>query len=225
MYYLRPYIYRSPHTVTRWTPYPAPTLSQTLSLAFIVLHFFKREMETILVHRFSAATMPAFNIFKNSAHYWILGGLNIALFTYSPSQGCATAHAPPRMFASLFPFYDGRAFLPALATILFVVGELGNLSAHLTLRSLRKDGSGERGIPRSGVFKLLPNVTCPNYTFETLAWIGIGLMNRSWSTALFAVVAVAQMAVWSKKKESRYRKEFGKDKYKFKAWGMLPGIV
>ena len=53
-----------------------------LQLSFCIL---KRELETIFVHT-SNATMPAFNIFKNSGHYWILSGFNLAYFIYGPSD-------------------------------------------------------------------------------------------------------------------------------------------
>lgn len=104
--------------------------------------------------------------------------------------------------------------------LLFVIGELGNLSNHVTLRNLRPSGSTERGIPQGLGFNL---VTCPNYMFETIAWTGIAMVSWNLSTVLFAVVAVAQMGVWAKKKEMRYRKEFGA-KYQRKKYAMLPGI-
>lgn len=149
--------------------------------------------------------MPAFNIFKNSTHYWLLAGLNIALWTYAPSAPTAAPSNPLITYAGL---------------ALFAIGELGNLNAHLTLRNLRRPGTKERGIPNGVGFGL---VTCPNYMFETMAWVGIWLVNWSLSTGLFVVVAVAQMAVWAKKKERQYRRDFG-DKYKRKRFAILPGI-
>lgn len=103
---------------------------------------------------------------------------------------------------------------------LFIIGELGNLNAHLTLRNLRSTGGTERGIPQGLGFNL---VTCPNYMFEAMAWVGISLVSWSLSTVLFVVAAVVPMGIWAKKKERRYRKDFGGE-YKRKRFGMLPGI-
>ena len=170
-----------------------------------MIHFSKRELETLFIHRFSAATMPMFNVVKNSAHYWILSGLNMAYWIYSPSAAAAKPSNP-------IITYSGLA--------LFAFGELGNFSNHLTLRDLRSSGGSERGIPKGLGFDL---VTCPNYMFEVMAWTGVILVSWSWSTVLFAIVAIIPMGIWAKKKEARYRKEFGA-KYQRKTYGCLPGI-
>ena len=88
------------------------------------------------------------------------------------------------------------------------------------LRNLRSSGGAERGIPKGLGFDI---VTCPNYMFEAMAWVGIAMVSWSFSTVFFAVVAVGQMGVWAGKKEERYRRDFG-GKYKAKRSVMLPGI-
>lgn len=207
--YLRPYIY--PYPSISPSNLPPPSELQKLAMALCVAHFVKREFETIAVHRFSSSTMPAFNIFKNSAHYWLLAGLNIAYWTYSPN-----AAAQKHTTVSL-----PNDALTTLGLIFFAIGEVANLYSHYVLANLRPKGTTQRGIPQGFGFSL---VTCPNYMWEAVAWTGISMVTRSWSTVLFLVVAGAQMAVWGQKKERRYRKEFG-DKYKKKRFAMIPGIV
>ncbi|KAF2236510.1 hypothetical protein EV356DRAFT_530793 [Viridothelium virens] len=197
VYLLRPYIY---HDGLR-----APSSLQTISLLMITVHFLKRELETLFLHRFSNASMPLFNLFKNSGHYWFLAGLLIAYVTYSPTSATAAPSNPALTY-------------PAIA--LYFIGELGNLNAHLCLRKLRSSGGTERGIPQGLGFNL---VTCPNYMFEILAWVAIAIVNRSWSTLVFMGVAIIQMVLWARKKESRLRKDFP-EKYKKKRYTMLPGI-
>lgn len=196
-YFFRPYIYKGGNA--------EPSLLQTVSCVAITLHFVKRELETLFVHRFSNATMPARNIFKNSFHYWVLAGLLIAYPTYSPRS--ATAGEPNPLLLNI-----------GLAMLTF--GELANLNTHMVLRGLRSAGGTERGVPEGLGFDW---VTCPNYLFESIAWLGILVINRSWSTGVFIVIAVGQMALWAKKKESRYRKELG-SKYQKKRYSMIPGI-
>ncbi|KAF3008624.1 3-oxo-5a-steroid 4- dehydrogenase [Curvularia kusanoi] len=196
MYLARPYIYG--------TDAPATQL-QKLTLLMCVLHFAKREFETLFVHRFSSATMPATNIVKNSGYYWVLSGFNLAYWSYGPNSPAARASNP---------------LITYIGVALFVIGEICNYSTHLTLKNLRRPGSTDRGIPQGLGFSL---VTCPNYMFEAIAWIGVALVNRSLSTIIFIIVAVGQMGVWAWKKERRYRKEFG-DKYKRKRYAILPGI-
>jgi very-long-chain enoyl-CoA reductase len=201
IFFLRPVLYRSPTPVS----YPPPSSLQIISLALVYLHFMKRELETLYIHRFSASTMPLRNIFKNSFHYWIISGVFMAYFMYSPTSRTAGPINPLITY-------------PGLA--LFAIGELGNLNAHYVLRNLRKEGTKERGIPQGLGFNL---VTCPNYMFEAMAWFGITLVSQNWAVLVFAIVSIGQMAIWSKKKERNYRKEFG-DKYQKKRYGLLPGI-
>ncbi|PQE21972.1 3-oxo-5-alpha-steroid 4-dehydrogenase protein [Rutstroemia sp. NJR-2017a WRK4] len=194
--FIRPYIYKNPSPLST---------SQLLSMGLIVSHFLKREYETVYVHRFSLNTMPARNIFKNCAHYWLLSGLYIAYFIYSPTS--YTAISSPTM-----------DYLNIAGVVLYLFGELSNLRTHLTLSNLRSPGGTERGIPKGYGFGM---VTCPNYFFETLAWVGMIFVTKSWSTVIFAIVGTAQMYQWAIKKEKQYRADFG-DKYKKKRNVLFP---
>lgn len=201
IYAIRPYIYSSPEP----SSFPAPSTLQTLSLLLICLHYVKREYETLFVHRFSASTMPFRNIFKNSFHYWALSGLFIAYFIYGPTSATAGPIQPLVTYPGL---------------LLFALGELGNLNCHLVLKGLRSSGGKERGIPHGLGFDL---VTCPNYMFEAFSFIGFTMVTRSWAALIFTAISIGQMAIWGKKKERNYRKEFG-DQYKRKAYCIMPGV-
>lgn len=148
--------------------------------------------------------MPFRNLFKNSFHYWILSGLFLAWAFYTPAD---TEDSPVGL-------------LGWLGTVVFVTGEIANLYTHLILRGLRPAGTTERRIPQGFGFSW---VTCPNYMFETLAWLGILTISHSWAVVLFIVVGVVQMRAWAWKKEMRYRREFP-DTYKAKKDVVIPVI-
>jgi very-long-chain enoyl-CoA reductase len=114
MYLARPFLYG--------TRAPASGL-QKLTLLMCVIHFAKREFETIFVHRFSSATMPVRNIVKNSGYYWIFSGLNLAYWTYGPNSPAARPSNP---------------LITYLGVALFTIGEICNYSTHVTLKNLRR---------------------------------------------------------------------------------------
>jgi very-long-chain enoyl-CoA reductase len=174
-------------------------------MIMIVMHFIKREHETLSIHKFSLTTMPFFNVFKNSAHYWLLSGVNIAYWIYSPTS--YTAKSGPWI-----------NYMNIVGFVLYAFGEVSNLHTHITLSNLRSPGGTERGIPKGYGFDL---VTCPNYLFETIAWVGILLVTKSLSTVVFLVFAFAQMQAWAIKKEKALRAEFP-GTYKKKKYVIIP---
>lgn len=152
--------------------------------------------------------MPFTNIFKNCAHYWLLSGAFVSYFVYSPYSLASTT-------SEKFPL------LTWIGIGLFVIGESINFYTHIVLKNLRTPGTTERKIPIGFSFDW---VTCPNYMWETVAWIGIVLVTRSFATAIFAGIGSAQMLAWAKKKERNYRREFG-GKYKKKRFVLLAGLL
>lgn len=156
------------------------------------IHYAKRLLETLFVHRFSHATMPLRNLFKNCSYYWLFAmyvayHVNHPLYT-APSQ---------------------LQFLSGLVT--FALCELGNLSIHIALRNLRPAGSTVRKIPMptGNPFTVLFNfVSCPNYTYEIGSWIGFTIMTSCLPAALFTFAGAYQMTLWALGKHRAYKKEF-----------------
>ncbi|EGG06148.1 uncharacterized protein MELLADRAFT_87292 [Melampsora larici-populina 98AG31] len=193
--------------------YKGPVLHSTMqksAFAMVMAHFVKRELETILVeqklvllkssinsvHRFSNATMPFRNIFKNSFHYWILSGVLLAIPIYGQNSSSY------KLASTIF---DSPAWLGSCLA-LWTYAELSNLTVHMHLRSLRPPGTKTRVLPYGYGFKL---VHCPNYFFESLAWFAFTALTGSWASGLFLSVSTTQMSLWALKKSKTYKKEFG----------------
>ncbi|PVF93238.1 3-oxo-5-alpha-steroid 4-dehydrogenase, partial [Serendipita vermifera] len=165
-----------------------------------MLHFLKREFETLFVHRFSHATMPAMYIVRNSAHYWLLAGVMSAVSIYGPWNSLV------RMQDS-GSWRDQDWFLYSCAGA-WAVFELLNLSAHLTLRNLRPAGSKARGIPRGPLFDGL-NVSCANYTTEVAGWLFVCLLTGDMWCIIYVITGTVTMTKWALGKHKKYIKEFG----------------
>jgi len=165
---------------------PAMDMVQHLAFACFMLHYLKREYETLFVHRFGNGTMPLRNLFKNSSYYWG----NAVICSYFINRPGYTAP----------PFY-----LVLIGLVIFMIGETGNFHAHQILRHLRRPGTRERNIPRGGLFEW---VSCANYTYEILGWLGFCVMTSSLAAVLFTAQGAFQMYAWAIGKHKRYKREF-----------------
>lgn len=174
------------------------SMLQRFVYGMVMVHFAKRELETLFVHRFSHDTMPILNIFKNSAHYHLLSGLALALSVYSPAFGAMSPYIRGTI-------RDDPTFIWA-CTGVWIFAEVSNLITHIKLRNLRPAGTRKRAIPNGYGFSL---VSFPNYFFESVAWLCIAVMTGSYMAWVFLVVATGQMYIWASKKHRAYKKEFG----------------
>jgi len=187
---------------------PNPNFTVKLACICHTLHYIKREFETIFIHRFSNATMPIKNIFKNSTYYW---GFGAALGYYVNHP----LYLPPSLKQTMNCFY------------IWVAMELGNFSIHLALRNLRPAGTKVRRIPTAGANPftwLFELVTCPNYTYEVAGWACFTMMTSTMMGAIFTVVGFLQMWVWAKGKRRNYIKEFG-DKFPRRRTAIVPFLM
>lgn len=175
-----------------------PTLNK-IAFILILSHYIKRELETLFLHTFTLATMPLFNVFKNSFHYWVLNGA-IALgyfgygFIWNNNQLSWVYRAMRQI---------------KLSTLIsmFVLSETWNFYIHLKLRvygdqQKAKGNNTKRVAINEGIFKLL---VAPNYTFEVWSWIWFTIIFKFNIFALiFLTVSATQMYLWAKKKNRKY---------------------
>lgn len=216
-----PLIYYSPQLYG----YKDPSLSvktptQKAALVLAVFHFIKREFETIYVHRFSNATMPAFNIIKNCAHYWGLSGLSISIFIFA-SQSASAIASRNAFTRVLFHTNDWSSTSLAVIIALWAFAELSNLKTHIALSKLRSNGSSKYAIPYGYGFNV---VACPNYFFEVLAWMAFAILVGNWLSWLFLLVGAGQMYVWAEKKNMRLKTIFGDEYKKLKRAVFIPYV-
>jgi len=175
----------------------APTaLAVHIAMVCWTLHYAKRLLETIFVHRFSHSTMPIRNLFRNCSYYWGFAAF-VSYFVNHPLY-------TPACFG-IAQIYGGL--------VMFLIGEYGNYASHVALRDLRPPGTKERNIPyptSNPMTALFKFVSCPNYTYETVAWLGFTIMTQSMPALLFTVAGFGQMAQWALGKHRNYKRDFPK---------------
>ncbi|CAH1103064.1 unnamed protein product [Psylliodes chrysocephalus] len=171
---------------------PEITTTAKIALACWSVHYLKRILETLFVHRFSHGTMPIRNLFKNCGYYWGFT-LYVAYHTNHP-----LFTPPPLLFQMV-------------GLGLFAICEGGNLACHVLLRNLRPAGSTVRKIPkpdRCPLNILFDYVSCPNYTYEVGSWIGFTILTSCIPAGLFTAAGAYQMTIWALGKHRNYKKEF-----------------
>lgn len=179
---------------------------QKVGIAMALIHYLKREYETLFVHRFSNDTMPWTNIIKNSTHYWILFGFLAMYFFLHPAY-TAPAWIENEMVYNIF-FWK------------FMFCEYMNFNCHCILRDLRKPGTTERGIPKGNIFGY---VSCANYFWESLVWLIFAIMSQVAGAYVFFFFSSGQMLSWALKKHRGYKKDFPNYSHHRKA--MYPFLI
>nr|CAG4648747.1 EOG090X097L [Polyphemus pediculus] len=157
-----------------------------------IAHYAKRILETLFVHRFSHATMPLRNLFRNCGYYWLFA----AYVAYHVNHPLYTAPCTTQSYIALG---------------VWTLSEIGNFSIHWALRNLRPVGSKERKVPlptKDPLTQLFKLVSCPNYTYEVSGWIAFTVMTQCIPAGLFALAGFYQMAVWALGKHRAYKKDF-----------------
>ncbi|CCE61508.1 hypothetical protein TPHA_0A04340 [Tetrapisispora phaffii CBS 4417] len=181
-----------------------PSLNKVL-YSMVMLHYLKREFESLFVHSFSQSTMPFFNLFKNTFHYWVLNGaIALSYFGYGYILDDMTIDS---IYSRI-----GLSNL-SLIVALFCLFEGWNLYIHIKLRTWgdaqKKLGNATKRVPiNEGVFNVF---VAPNYTFEVWAWIWFTVASKlNLFSMIFLIVSATQMYFWAQKKNKKYgtRRQF-----------------
>ncbi|KAL2650310.1 hypothetical protein R1flu_018438 [Riccia fluitans] len=180
---------------------------QTWALYAWTFHYSKRILETFFVHRFSHATSPISNVYRNCLYYWTFGAF-IAYFVNHP------LYTPVGEKQILFGF------------ALSAVAQISNFYTHIILRGLRSpNGKGGYQIPSGFLFNF---VTCANYMTEIYQWIGFNIATQTLAGYLFLAAAGFIMSVWALGKHKRLRRTFdgkeGRAKYP-RRWVIFPPFL
>ncbi|KAJ4845307.1 hypothetical protein Tsubulata_051333 [Turnera subulata] len=151
--------------------FPDGDLRLLLVQLTVTLHFFKRDLEVLFVHKYSGGTVLD-SVLAISLSYFVASSMTIY------SQYLTQGSPEPQMDLK----YPG--------ILLFLVGIIGNFYHHLILASLRKDGKEGYKIPKGGLFGL---VICPHYLFEILVFIGITFISQTLYALCFTIGTVCYL--------------------------------
>jgi protein-S-isoprenylcysteine O-methyltransferase Ste14 len=166
---------------------------QNLAALLLMIHFAKRLLEVLLVHKYSGtmeATIAAAIAAAYSLDTWIISSTALTVHEFHPS-------------------------LQLIGLLLFVVGQVGNGYHHYVLSTLRTTGNAvdqtKRYVaPRGGFFRY---VAAPHYLFELVSWLGIALCAQEVNAFLSLFGFVSYLMGRSHKANEFYKQKFDPEEW------------
>ncbi|GJN24581.1 hypothetical protein PR202_gb12331 [Eleusine coracana subsp. coracana] len=144
--------------------------------ATLSVHFVKRVLEVIFLHRYSG-NMPLVTVLTVSIGYL----LSSVMMIYEQHINRSFPDPPVDL---LYP-----------GVLVFAVGIIGNFYHHYLLSRLRSGGRGDGAmaytIPRGGLFEL---VACPHYLFEIVVFLGFAMIAQTVFSLAVAFSTAAYLA-------------------------------
>ncbi|MEM7160721.1 MAG: DUF1295 domain-containing protein [Myxococcota bacterium] len=152
----------APAVVLVWLPLVLRGVEMTpwhlLVATLISLHFGKRCLEVLFVHRYSGVMN--------------LGSVLLICSLYSSVSLLLGEVAATEVGASGMPT-EGFELWLGIGLALWILGTVGNLHHHRLLAGLRTPGESGYKVPRGGLFGL---VATPHYFLEVVGWWGFALV-------------------------------------------------
>ncbi|KAI3809302.1 hypothetical protein L1987_25273 [Smallanthus sonchifolius] len=170
-------------------------------ISALIVHFFKRVIEVLFVHKYSG-------------YMALEAAIPICLsYTISTVTMIYTQYLSQ---ASLEPLVD----LKHVGATLFLVGIVGNFYHHWILSSLREKGDRQYKIPTGGLFDL---VICPHYLFEILEFIGVSCISQTMYSVCFTFGTICYLMGRSLATREWYVLKFG-EKFNKDVKALIPYI-
>jgi very-long-chain enoyl-CoA reductase len=156
----------------------------------IIVHFLKRVVEVMFVHKYSGVTSASLSVF---------------IGIYYAFTSWIILH-----FQGKVKLSDNSMAYHLAGLALFIIGEIGNAYHHFLLSALRKQPNDKSYIaPSGGLFAF---VATPHYFFELLAWFGLAVISQQGNAYLVAFSMLSYLAGrsvstnrWNKKHIQGYR--------------------
>ncbi|KAK2971319.1 hypothetical protein RJ640_001345 [Escallonia rubra] len=151
----------------------------------LTVHFLKRVLEVLFVHKYSGVMVLDTAILVSGCY---LMAAVLFVHKYSGSMALDTAITIGLSYflstaTMIYAQYLSRGFsdlpidLKYAGTVMFLLGITGNFYHHYLLSKLRKEGGDrEYKLPSGGLFNL---VICPHYFFEILGFVGVSCISQT----------------------------------------------
>ncbi|CAO2833060.1 unnamed protein product [Amaranthus hypochondriacus] len=130
----------------------------------LTIHFLKRVLEVLFVHKFGDSGVAIDSAIPITLSYF----LSTATMIYAQHLSAQLPEPP--------------VDLKYVGIPLFLLGIAGNFYHHYILSTLRKKGEKEYKIPKGGLFDF---VVCPHYLFEVLGFVGVSCIAQTLYTLAF----------------------------------------
>lgn len=171
------------------------TLYQQLIFIAVTLHFAKRCLESLFLHKYSGKISIVTTFF----------------IAWAYSSISYTIHESVNIFTELEKVESDVNISLWIGFSIFLIGQGSNLYHHILLTKLRSGGNKEYKIPEGGLFGL---VNCPHYLSEIIGWIGISIMSRylivfglTYIMAAYLVARSINTTKWYQEKIPDYPKD------------------
>lgn len=135
------------------------TIYHQLIFIAVTLHFAKRCLEVLFLHRYSGK----------------ISILTTLLITWAYSSISYSIHESVNLFTKQETLATNTNLTLYFGFGIFLLGQSSNLYHHILLSKLRSGETKEYKIPEGGLFSF---VNCPHYLSEIIAWIGIAIMSK-----------------------------------------------